>query len=117
MRQWKTDLSWFTCRGVFRSGNDESLAAVIDGVMEKLQATEGIKDVQVNDVTGESGVKVEINYEQQTNGLNIMSIGSTIRTAFSGQVVGDITLNDKDIDIFVRLDENRTELKDLEICE
>ena len=83
--------------------------------MEKLKATEGIKDVQVNDVTGESGVKVEIDYELANQlGLNIMSIGSTIGTAFSGQVVGDITLNDKD-DIFVRLkDENHYQLKDLE---
>ena len=61
--------------GVFRSGNDESLAAVIDGVMEKLKATEGIKDVQVNDVTGESGVKVEIDYEL-ANQLGLISCRS-----------------------------------------
>lgn len=102
--------------GVFRSGNKENLDAVIKGVIAKLESTKGIKDVQVNDVVGEDVITVDIDYKLADRlGLNASSIGSTIRTAFSGQVVGDITQNDKEIDLFVRLkDSSRKSIEDIE---
>lgn len=101
--------------GVFRSGNDENLDAVIRHVISTLKSTPGLKDVKVNDVEGEEVVNIEIDYKQADRlGLNASSIGNTVRTAFAGQVVGDITLNDKEVDLFVRLQPKfRTSIEDL----
>lgn len=102
--------------GVFRSGHEKNLAKVVEAIRDELAQTKGIKDVVINDVFGEDVINVNIDYKIADRlGLSAAAIGSTIRTAFSGQVVGDITLNDKDVDIFVRLTENsRKKMSDLE---
>jgi multidrug efflux pump subunit AcrB len=102
--------------GVFRSGNDENLDKVVSHILTTLRETKGIKDVDVNDVEGEDVINVKIDYLLADRlGLNVSAIGNTIRTAFSGQIVGDITQNDKDVDLFLRVQaENRSKISDLE---
>ena len=102
--------------GVFRSGNEKSLDVVVSKIKKILENTPGLKDVEINDVVGEDVIEVMINYQMADRlGLNVNSIGNTIRTAFSGQIAGDITQNDKDVDLFVRLKaDSRSSITDLE---
>lgn len=103
----------------FRSNDINSLNKVIDQIKEKLAATDGIINTRVDDVYGDDEIFVRVDYEKADRlGLNVNSIGNTIRTAISGQVVETVNLNNKEVDIFVRFKENyRKNIEDLKKVE
>jgi multidrug efflux pump subunit AcrB len=88
----------------FRSNDTKELDTVLGIVMDRLGKVAGIKDLKVDDVVGADEVFVEIDYEAADRlGLSIDSIGNAVRTAISGSVVSDVTLNNKDVDLKVKL--------------
>lgn len=104
----------------FRSSNGESLAKVVEAVMAKLKETPGIIDVNVQDVIGDDEIYVDIDYKKaDVLGLDVNHVGNAIRTAISGRVVSDVNLNNKEVDLYVRFNqdfrENVDDLKELKI--
>lgn len=101
--------------GTFRSNNAESLNSIVQEIKLKLSAVEGIRDLKINDILGEEEIKVKIDYAKADQlGLNVNSIGSSIRTALSGTMVSKVTLDNKEVDLNVRyLDSSRVDSKNI----
>lgn len=99
----------------FRSNSPEDLDTVIGIVIDKLSKIKGIYDLKVNDVKGNDEVFVDIDYEKASRlGLNVKLIGDTISAAVSGKVLSNVTLNNKEIDLMLRFNEDyKKNLKDL----
>lgn len=100
----------------FRSNNVKDLDSMIAKISADLSKTPGILDLKVDDVIGDDEIYIDIDYAKADQlGLNVNSIGETVRTAVSGKIASTVTLNNKDIDLFVRLNEGqRTSATDLE---
>ncbi len=103
----------------FRSNNMESLNTVINSIKDKLESVDGIFNARVDDVFGDDELYINVNYQKADRlGLNVNSIGNTIRTAVSGMVVETVNLNNKEVDILVRFKENyRQNIEDLKKIE
>ena len=101
---------------VLTGSNEKNLNSVVNHILKKLKSTQGIVNSKVDDVFGENVINVKINYELAHRlGLNTMLIGDTIRTAFSGTILGDVTHDNDEIELFIRLDkESRKSIDDLE---
>ncbi len=99
----------------FRSNDADQLDQVIQKITQKLKDTDGLKNVQVQDVIGDREVYVNIDYQKADRlGLNVNNVGNAIRTAISGKIVSDVNLNNKEVDLFVRFkDEYRTDIERL----
>ncbi len=106
----------------FRSNNAESLHEVITGVMSHLSETEGIMDVKVDDVIADQQVYIDINYQKADRlGLNVNSVGNSIRSALAGKVISNVNLNNKEVDLVVRFKEemrkNVADLKTIQVMD
>ena len=101
--------------GVFRSNNSEQLAAVAEKMKVALDETPGIIDAAVDDVYGEDEIYVDIDSQKASRlGLDLQSIGLTIRTAMAGLDITDVNLDNREVDFFVRLaDSDRQSLDQL----
>jgi multidrug efflux pump subunit AcrB len=99
----------------FRSNNGESLDALIAKVMAELQKIKGVFDIKVDEVYGPDEVHVLLNYEKLDRlGLSTSVIGSTVRTALTGTVVSDVTLNNKKAELKVKFgDVSKNSVADL----
>jgi multidrug efflux pump subunit AcrB len=99
----------------FRSNSDEDLNKMINLISEKLKIISGIENLKVNDIVGDDEIFVDIDYAKAARlGIEVSNIGTTIRAAVSGNRVSNVTLNNKEIDLIVRLKEGfRTNLEDL----
>lgn len=100
----------------FRSNNEASLNGMLKEVMAKLSEVEGIRDLKVDDILGEQEIKVKIDYAMADQlGISVDAIGNAIRTALSGTMVSRVTLDNKEVDLNVRYDDNyRQNLKNIE---
>ncbi len=88
----------------FRSNNAEQLDAVLQAMKSELGKVDGIIDLQVNDVSGADEIFVEIDHDRADQlGLSTRRLGDTVRTALTGTVISNIVLNNKEIDLNVRL--------------
>lgn len=99
-----------------RSNDMVALTSLIDELKTKLSQYEGIEDLKVDDVFGDDQIFVDVDYEKADRlGLDVQTIGSTIRTAVSGTIISSVNLNNKDVDLLVRFKEPfRARRKDLE---
>lgn len=99
----------------FRSNSDQSLAELTQLIISELSPVAGITDLKIDDVIGDDEIYVHINYDLADRlGLTVSSIGQSVRTAVSGRIVSTVTLDNKDVDLLVQLDEPfRAELQDL----
>lgn len=99
----------------FRSNSESDIDEMIKRVIVKLSEVEGVENLQVNDITGEDEIFVQIDYAKASRlGLDVTNIGATIRTAISGKRVSDVTLDNKDVDLVLRLQEKyRKNIDDL----
>lgn len=90
----------------FRSNNMDNLNGMIKEIISRLSGIKGILDLKVNDVIGDDEIYVKVDYEKIDQlGLNVNLIGNSIRSAVSGKVVSNVTLNNKETDLIVRLKE------------
>ncbi len=101
---------------IFRSNDDAQLDVVVNKVMENLNKKDGVFNVQVDDTYGDKEVQMNIDYRKASRlGLNVQTVGNTIRTAYSGRRVSSVSLKGNDVDLFVRLeDEQRNDIKKIE---
>lgn len=99
----------------FRSNNAEKNQAVIDEVMKTLAASPGILDLKIEDVVDSDEVLVNVDYPLADRlGVSVADIGTTVRTAMGGLFVSDVTLNNKEVNLNVKFqDDNRKNYKDL----
>jgi multidrug efflux pump subunit AcrB len=103
--------------GTFKSNNLKQLDEIIAKIQAQLSQIPGVLNLQVNDVIGDDEVFVRVDYEKAARlGLDVNSIGNVIRTAVSGNRVSTVTLDNKDVDLIVRLDsKQRTKENDLNL--
>jgi len=103
----------------FRSNSEEDIDKMISLVKSELASTDGVENLNVNDVVGDDEVFVDIDYARAARlGIDVAAAGRTIRTAVSGTVVSDVTLDNKDVDLVLRFKEKyRRTPSDLEKIE
>ncbi|MCO4795280.1 MAG: efflux RND transporter permease subunit, partial [Bacteriovoracaceae bacterium] len=106
----------------FRSNNMKDLYGMINSIKSEIEKVDGVYDVKIDDVIGDDEVYINIDYEKAARlGLNIKSIGSTVRTAVSGKRISTLTLENKDVDVIVRLQEpfrkNITDLRNIKVLD
>ncbi|MCB9091469.1 MAG: efflux RND transporter permease subunit [Halobacteriovoraceae bacterium] len=90
----------------FRSNSNEDLDNMIGLVKDELAKIDGVENLKVNDIIGDDEVFVDIDYTQAARiGIDVNKVGSTIRTAISGNRISDVTLDNKEVDLIVRFDE------------
>lgn len=99
----------------FRSNNMEELYGMINKIKSDMEQIEGVYDVKIDDVIGDDEIYIDIDYVKAARlGLNVRNIGSTVRTAVQGKRISTLTLNNKDLDVIVRLNETfRKDVEDL----
>jgi multidrug efflux pump subunit AcrB len=100
---------------IFRSNNEEQVYAITDKMMDFLKNKNGIFDVRLDDVSGPNEVYVEIDPVRASRlGLSHLGAGQILRAAIAGEILGDVTLENKDVNYFVRyLAKNRASIEDL----
>ncbi|MCB0407452.1 MAG: efflux RND transporter permease subunit [Bdellovibrionales bacterium] len=100
---------------IFRSNNVNRIDEVANTIMNDLKKTEGVFDVRLDDVYGSN--EYEITIDQQKAGrlhLDLARIGATVKTAVAGDILGNVNIDNTDVNYFVRLDDkDRTSLEDL----
>ncbi len=99
-----------------RSNNQDCLVKMANKIVDDLMKVEGIKDVKVDDIFGENEIDVKIDFMKADSvGLSAKEIGDTIRTAISGKIISQVTLNNKNVYLQVRVSPSfREDIKDLE---
>ncbi len=89
-----------------RSNDLQQVEAVAQHLKNYISQQKGIFDAQVDDVFGDDEINVIFDYEKVARlGLNLQSVGQTVRTAIAGQKVGDVNLNNREVDYFLRFDD------------
>lgn len=92
----------------FRSNNATELDAMIEQVKKELGDQKGIFNLKVNEIIGDDEVYVKLDYAKAARlGLDAHNIGQTLRTAISGKRHATVTLNNKDVDLIVRFQEDQ----------
>jgi multidrug efflux pump subunit AcrB len=87
-----------------RSNNLKQLASAAEDLRTMLAATKGIFDVKIDDVFGDQEVRLKIDHEKVARlGLSLQDIGSTVRVAIAGQSAGDVNLNNREVEYYLRL--------------
>jgi len=103
----------------FRSNSESDIDKMLSIIKTELSKSDGVENLQVNDVVGDDEVFVEIDYAKAARlGIDVAAAGATIRTAVSGKTVSDVTLDNKDVDLVLRFQEKfRRTVSDLEKIE
>lgn len=101
---------------IFRSNNSKQLRALVDTMKQKLSEVEGVFDVRIDDIFGEEELLVDIDpVKAKRLGLSAASIGNAVRVAVAGVPVTNVNVNNREVDYFVRLQENyRSKKENLE---
>lgn len=90
----------------FRSNDPIELQKVVTHIRDFISKQPGIFDAKIDDVFGDDEVTVNVNYEQIASmGLSLNEVGLSVRTAIAGLDLGDVNLNNRDVDYFLRFDE------------
>ena len=99
----------------FRSDSFSDIDNMIELILPKLQETPGILDLVIDDVIVGDEIFVNINYAKADKlGLDIDIVGNAVRSAIAGIIVSQVTIDNKDVNLFVRFKENyRSSLEDL----
>ncbi len=89
----------------FRASKMSSLNTVINTISDKLKTHEGIFGLQTDDVYGDDEIYVEVEFDKVDRlGLDVNMIGNTIRTALSGKIISNVTLDNKKVELRVEFD-------------
>lgn len=100
---------------VFRSNNVQRIDEVTKIIMDRLKQTQGVFDVRLDDVFGSDEYEVVLDQQKAGRlGLDLNAVGSTVRMAVAGEILGNVNINNHDVNYFVRLEEqDRTSVTDL----
>jgi multidrug efflux pump subunit AcrB len=90
----------------FRSNNAEQLDQVAQHIKMFVSQQKGIFDAKIDDVYGDDEVTVDVNYARASQvGLSLQDIGLNVRAAIAGITVGDVNLDNREVDYFIRFEE------------
>lgn len=100
----------------FRSNNGKSLDELLEKIKSELVKSPGVFDVKIDDVYGPDEIHVMLDYTKVDQlGLTTMSVGNTVRTALTGTLVSDVTLNNKEAELNVKFaDVSKRDTEDLQ---
>jgi multidrug efflux pump subunit AcrB len=100
----------------FRSNDSDQLAAAANHIQKFISNKDGIFDAKVDDVIGDDEVTVDVRYENAAQlGLSLQDIGFSVRTAIAGSPLGDVNLNNRKVDYFLRFeDKDKKSVSNLE---
>jgi multidrug efflux pump subunit AcrB len=99
----------------FRSNSQTELDQMLALVKEKMSQVDGVIDLKVDDVIGDDEVYIDVDYQKVDRlGLNVRTLGETIRTAVAGKIASAVVLDNKDVDLFLQFkEEDRNNLDHL----
>jgi multidrug efflux pump subunit AcrB len=90
----------------FRSNNAAQLQEVAEKIRVRIANEKGIFDSKIDDIFGDDEITLSIDFEQISRlGLNLNSIGLSIRTAVAGSTIGDVNINNRKVDYFLQFDQ------------
>jgi len=90
----------------FRSNSFETLDNAIAEVTAELSKVPGVLNLKVNDVIGDDEIYIDIDYEKVDRlGLSVNAVGNAVRTAISGKTASNVTIDNKEVELKVRLQE------------
>ncbi|MDB2550235.1 efflux RND transporter permease subunit [Rickettsiales bacterium] len=100
---------------VIQSNILKDIDQMISMIINDVKDIKGISNLSNDDVTGEDEVFINFDYEKINRlNLNISDISNAVRTAIAGQIISDVTLNNEEVNLFVRFnDQKRSSLEDL----
>jgi multidrug efflux pump subunit AcrB len=106
----------------FRSNDSVKMEKVLSSVIEHLSKIPGILDLKIEDVVDSDELMVNIDYSLVDRlGISVTDIGTTVRTAFGGIFISDVTLNNKEVKLNVKFkaDDHRSieDLKQLRVMD
>ncbi len=98
-----------------RSNSFSDIDKAISLITDDLKKVKGITDLTVDDIVVGDEIFVNIDYEKVSQlGLDIDKIGSAVRSAIAGTIVSQVTIDNKEVDLFIRFKDNfRTSIDDL----
>lgn len=86
--------------------DDERRKALAAVVAERLQAIDGIKDIERDDKVGKEQIKVNLDYIRLAEqNLSVADVARNIRLAYDGEIVTSVRYGDEDVDFRVILEE------------
>lgn len=89
-----------------RSSNFDELSSAAEHIRKAISEKPGVFDSKIDDVFGDDEIQVKINYNQVARlSLTLQDIGMSVRTAIAGQKMGDVNLNNREVDYFLRFDD------------
>jgi|GEM_PF-435295 len=100
----------------FRSGNAIKLEEVLKLSLEKMQQEGGVRDLKIQDVIESDEMMVMIDYPMTDRlGILVSDIATTVRSAFGGILISEVTLDNKEVKLNVKFrDEDQKDIKGLE---
>lgn len=99
----------------FRSNDEKQIYGVTDEVTAFLKEKKGIFDVRIDDVFGPDEIFIDVDPIKSSRlGLTHAGAGAMIRTAIAGEIMNDVTLENKDVNYFLRFESDyRKDLKNI----
>jgi multidrug efflux pump subunit AcrB len=99
----------------FRSNDEKQVYALTDEIIAFLKEKKGVFDVRIDDVFGPNEIYIDVDPIKSSRlGLSHAAAGSMIRTAIAGEILGDVTLENKDVDYFLRFEaKNRESIENI----
>jgi len=89
-----------------RSNSVEDIDQVANLIISDLSKVTGISDLKTDDIIAENEVFINIDYEKADRlGLAVEELGSAIKAAIAGIAISQITLENKEVDLFVNFAE------------
>ncbi|MFH1714951.1 MAG: efflux RND transporter permease subunit [Elusimicrobiota bacterium] len=88
----------------------ETLLKISDEVKAYMSTIDGIKDIKDDYELGKEEIRIFINKKESARlGLSVFQIASTVRYAFEGGVAATFRKGEEDIDVIVKLPEDKTD--------
>jgi multidrug efflux pump subunit AcrB len=89
--------------------------ALIKNIMADMNQVKGIFDLKLDEIQGPDEVQVQLDYGKADRlGLSSKSVGNTVRTALTGTLISDVTLNNKEAKLNVKFgDVSKKNVEDL----
>jgi multidrug efflux pump subunit AcrB len=99
----------------FRSNNLDDINKIITLIKNDLSKKKGIFDLTTDDSMIVDEIFINIDYRKAERlGLDIDKIGNAIKSAIAGSIISTTTINNKEVDLFLRLKEDyRSSINDL----
>jgi multidrug efflux pump subunit AcrB len=95
-------------------GSDDELRnALASTIVNRLEAMDGVKDIDRDDKRGKDQIKIDIDYVRLADaGLSVADVARNVRLAYDGEVVTSVRYGDEDVEFRVILEATARESLD-----